>query len=440
MTHSLVKSWKEVDGYLPDNEAEVLIKLAEGKDCLEIGSFKGKSTTAMASTAKSVLAIDTFRSNVEINPHYQVPQKFEGHTTLEDFIQNTKGYNNIEYIVGRSCQVLRKLARQQFDLIFIDGFHNYNQVAREISLSWDLIKEDGVFVFHDANLGGIVQAIFEVFDETKTTFVGTLAWVFKKEGKLLKTNYKRYLEDMFFFVKPMDAVPKYYNLQFDSDILPLGETSDICNVILPFDNDLMKEKLADICTIPKMSTFAIGSLINLAVSELLDYECFVNVGVWHGFTFLCGVAGNPSKKCIGVDNFSEFTANEPKERFYEKFDEIKSENHTFYEGDCFEYLENHHAGLIGLYMYDGQHTEESQLKGLQLAEPFFSDNCLILIDDLNQGHPVIESLATFMAESKYEYRVLFEQLTSQNGHPSFWAGITLLQKGFRKGVQSNEEN
>lgn len=436
----MCKGWAEIQGYLRNNEAEVLIQLAKDKDCLEIGSFKGKSTVVMAQVAKSVLTIDTFRSNVEINPDYQVPLTYEGHTTLENFIENVKGYSNIEYIIGKSRGILRKLAPRKFDLIFIDGFHNYNQVEMEIRLAWDLIKEDGIFAFHDANLGGIMQAVLEVFDETKINLVDSLAWVSKKEGKLLKTNYRKYLEDMIFFVKPMDPIPKYYNIKFDFNVLPLGETFDICNVILPFDNDHMKEKLADICTIPKMSTFAIGSLINLIVSELLDWECFVNIGVWHGFTFLCGIADNPDKKCIGVDNFSEFTANEPKKKFYEKFNKIRSENHTFYEGDCFEYLKNHHIGKIGFYMYDGQHTEESQLKGLKLAEPFFSDNCIILIDDLNQGYPVTESLATFLAESEYEYEVLFEQTTVHSEHPSFWAGIILLQKGLKKGAQSNETN
>lgn len=248
----------------------------------------------------------------------------------------------------------------------------------------------------------------------------------------MKTDYREYLSSMSFLVKPLDEVPESMIPEFDSDVLPLATTVDVDNVTLPFDNDKMKKNLADVCRIPKMSTFAMGALINLIVSELLEDQVFLNIGVWHGFTFFCGLVNNSDKKCVGVDNFSEFTANHPKERFYEKFAEIGGENHLFYEMDCFEYLEKYHKGRIGFYMYDGQHVEESQFKGLKLAEPFFSDDCLVLVDDINMGIPVTKAIDDFLDQSRYEYEILFKQNTSQNVHPSFWNGMILLQKGREK--------
>jgi hypothetical protein len=54
-------------------------------------------------------------------------------------------------------------------------------------------------------------------------------------------------------------------------------------------------------------------LTNLAARFNVPFEIvntqearFINVGVWHGFTLLSGMTGNPDKLCIGVDNFSEF--------------------------------------------------------------------------------------------------------------------------------------
>jgi hypothetical protein len=242
-------------------------------------------------------------------------------------------------------------------------------------------------------------------------------------------DYREYLMGMDFSVGPFDDIPEGYP-EFDLDRLPLPTMFDLEETLLPYDDEQTKFRLADICrNVPKMSTFAIGALINLIVSEMSPDSIFLNIGVWHGFTFFCGLVGNPDKKCRGVDNFSEFTQNAPRERFYEKFEEIKSPNHTFYKMDCFEYLENFHKGEIGFYMYDGLHTEAYQLRGLQLAEPFFSDNCLILIDDINLGIPVTRSLGEFFRLSGHRYEIIFMQYTSGNGHPSFWNGIILLQKG-----------
>ena len=67
-------------------------------------------------------------------------------------------------------------------------------------------------------------------------------------------------------------------------------------------------------------------------------EAFVNIGVWNGYTFFAGLLGNEDKRCIAIDNFSEFTANNPKDAFNTVFDKIKSPKHEVYEMDCFEYL------------------------------------------------------------------------------------------------------
>lgn len=87
----------------------------------------------------------------------------------------------------------------------------------------------------------------------------------------------------------------------------------------------MKGRLSPLCNVPKMSTFAIGAMINRGVSFMPDNTCFINVGVWNGFTFFCGVKDNPQKKCIGVDNFSQF--GEPKDQFLKRFEDYRKSNH-----------------------------------------------------------------------------------------------------------------
>src|SRR5688572_4834609 len=89
-------------------------------------------------------------------------------------------------------------------------------------------------------------------------------------------------------------------------MLKTGMALDVLNTTLPEKQQEMKARLKEVCKVPRMSTFAVGAMINRGVSQLRPDECFVNVGVWNGFSYLAGLAHNPDVKCIGVDNFSEF--------------------------------------------------------------------------------------------------------------------------------------
>ena len=65
-----------------------------------------------------------------------------------------------------------------------------------------------------------------------------------------------------------------------------------------------KQQLRKLCAMPRMSTFAMGVLINRLVTQMAEDEAYVNVGVWHGFTYFAGVLSNGGKQCIAVDNYS----------------------------------------------------------------------------------------------------------------------------------------
>lgn len=86
----------------------------------------------------------------------------------------------------------------------------------------------------------------------------------------------------------------------------LGVDLDVAITRLPESGRRMRRTLREACRVPRMSTFAIGAIINEAVAHMAPDHAFVNVGVWNGFTLLAGMAGNPDRRCIGVDNFSEF--------------------------------------------------------------------------------------------------------------------------------------
>lgn len=205
----------------------------------------------------------------------------------------------------------------------------------------------------------------------------------------------------------------------------LGLSLEVMNTHLPENRKAMIGSLKALLKIPRMSTFSIGAIINKGVSILGPEQCFLNVGVWHGFSFLSGIMNNPMKRCIGVDNFSEFGS--PRDQFYARLKTYSSPAHEFCEADYKHYLKEMHVGEIGFYIYDGEHDYTNQLDGLRLAEPYFSGDCIVLVDDTNDEEPRCATL-DFIKQSRHRYKIILDVKTLFNRHPTFWNGIMVLQK------------
>ena len=117
---------------------------------------------------------------------------------------------------------------------------------------------------------------------------------------------------------PISRVQASLRARLDRTPLPL----DVCITSLPERGVELRRRLLPLCGVPRMSTFAVASIINEAVARMLPGSAFVNVGVWNGFTLLSGMAGNAGHSCIGVDNFSEFGG--PREAFLARFERARA--------------------------------------------------------------------------------------------------------------------
>jgi predicted O-methyltransferase YrrM len=121
-----------------------LAELATDRFVLEIGSWYGHSTFAMASVAKHVTSIDWHRGDSNAG--------FED-TTVEYFqhMRNCGlGPDKITTIIGLSDDILPLWKPQPlFDLAFIDGYHAYSQVLKDAWMVYPLMKHGGIVAFHD---------------------------------------------------------------------------------------------------------------------------------------------------------------------------------------------------------------------------------------------------------------------------------------------------
>jgi hypothetical protein len=203
-----------------------------------------------------------------------------------------------------------------------------------------------------------------------------------------------------------------------------GIPMDVLNTRLGEEARGLQRQLRPVCDIERMESFAIAAIINRGVASLRPSEAYVNVGVWNGFSFLSGLHGNPGKRCIGIDNFSQLRS--PREAFMARFEEHRGSGHEFFDMDYEEYFAIRHDTAIGLYFYDGDHAYEHQLRGLQIAEPFFTDDCVILVDDANWPEPR-QATFDFVAQSERKYEVLVDAWVSGRSHPTWWNGLIGLR-------------
>jgi len=237
-------------------------------------------------------------------------------------------------------------------------------------------------------------------------------------------TYEQYANRIGFrLVQPATALTTGV-LRLRGALARIGVDLDVAIARLPEGAGPMRRRLRGSCRIPRMSTFALGALINEGVRRMPPGTAFVNVGVWHGFTLLAGMAENGDRRCIGVDNFSEFGG--PKKAFLGRFNALPGRDHAFHEMDFADYFWKVHQGPIGFYIYDGEHSYANQLRGLQVAAPFLVPGATVLVDDTNDEEPRQATL-DFVAADPGRFRIILDRRTAVNGHPTWWNGVMLVE-------------
>lgn len=226
----------------------------------------------------------------------------------------------------------------------------------------------------------------------------------------------------FRFLKPSTPLPAAFTtlLYRHPRIASRLECTNTANV----RDASLREALSTIAK-HRLSTLRIGILLQRFVEQMPEGTCYLNIGVWYGYSFFAGMHNNPDKRCIGVDNFC--LSDTVKQGFYETFSTLESPIHTFVEADFCNYLTTMHTEPIGVYFFDGPHDYQSQYDALTMAEPFFAPGCIILVDDTNWQEPR-EATEQFLRERDGAYELLADVRTACDRHPTFWNGLMILRK------------
>jgi MMP 1-O-methyltransferase len=139
----LRKRFDELPGWLTAEEGETLYRLAKactGRGVIvEIGSWRGKSTTCLGLGSKAGNGVPVFA----VDPHSE--------HTFGDFSRNMEeaGLTDLVTPVPGRSQELAEGFDEPIELLFIDGAHQYELVNEDFDRWVPKVVEGGVVAMHD---------------------------------------------------------------------------------------------------------------------------------------------------------------------------------------------------------------------------------------------------------------------------------------------------
>ncbi len=136
-----------------------------------------------------------------------------------------------------------------------------------------------------------------------------------------------------------------------------------------------------------------AQLISNCVRLMNKNNVYLEIGVFQGANFVSVAHHNKDKYCIGVDNFSEHFEESGAwgdvselglvEQRIKKYD---CKNAFIHVSDFREWIKNRTSLskpiYVEVYFYDGPHSYQDQVDGVEMAFPLLADEAIIFIDDL----------------------------------------------------------
>lgn len=147
------------DGWLTDEEANELRRLASDRIVLELGAWKGRSTVAFAETARYVVSVDRHRG---ITGHGE---------SLQEYLGNILSLDNVAAVIASFSDFVPLLG-YYFDVVYIDGDHDTVSVERDTALAISL--DPKIIAMHDWDFDEVKAAGLTFFGEP-TSLVGSVA-------------------------------------------------------------------------------------------------------------------------------------------------------------------------------------------------------------------------------------------------------------------------
>jgi hypothetical protein len=178
---------------------EVVDKLPENSDVIEVGSWMGKSTNYFVNKVKEknkkvrFTAIDTFKGSEGYDGllHRTILEPFDGdlYTEFSDNSLMMGNFDSINIIKDTSESSRNLFLNNSQDFIMIDAGHEYEDVKQDIQSWFYKLKPGGIIAGDDygTNLfGGLTQAVDEYFYNQVETREG---WVWYRKRPRIQIKH-----------------------------------------------------------------------------------------------------------------------------------------------------------------------------------------------------------------------------------------------------------
>jgi hypothetical protein len=206
----------------------------------------------------------------------------------------------------------------------------------------------------------------------------------------------------------------------------MGVPLDEWNTRLPGEDRSMRRRLRAARHACRTGRFAVGAIINRAVSRLAPGEAFVALGVGDGFPLLAAISGNPDKPCIGVDPCDAIECgHDQRPQFLRTFESLRTAEQRLHRLSFGDYFTQLHEGPIGCCLI-GQSAAADPLELLNTAEPHLVENAVVLVENVNDAAHE-SAVLTFIGSSANQYRILLDQRTVHHGELTFGTGLLVFQ-------------
>ncbi len=118
-----------------------------GMKLIEIGSYMGESTAifGMSGMFSEIHAIDPHDGVEDFN----VKHFHSWETVANEFKINTRHWDYIKHHKDYSYNVADQFEDAEYDMLYIDGAHDYDSVVRDIELYMPKLKDGGIVCGHD---------------------------------------------------------------------------------------------------------------------------------------------------------------------------------------------------------------------------------------------------------------------------------------------------
>jgi hypothetical protein len=155
----ILSAMRQVSGWLADDEADLLITMTdralaadtEARAVVEVGSFRGKATTVLASVVRALRPTARVWA---VDPHDGVVGDLErgvSHEgpTLEQFRQTIAGAGLDAFVETVQAKAPDVAWSEPICFLLVDGLHDYASVCRDFQHFEPFLADSALVAFHD---------------------------------------------------------------------------------------------------------------------------------------------------------------------------------------------------------------------------------------------------------------------------------------------------